>query len=61
MTAENLLTSAALMPLAILSISGGVWLVRRVAAESFYRLVYALTFAVGLKLLWDGARELNFF
>ena len=61
MTQENLLTSAVLMPLAILSISGGVWLVRRVSADSFYRIVYGLTFAVGVKLLWDGARELHIF
>lgn len=61
MTAENLLTSAVLSPLAIVSIASGVWLVRRVSADSFYRIVYALTFAVGLKLLWDGARELNLF
>jgi uncharacterized membrane protein YfcA len=61
MTSENLLTSAVLMPLAIASISAGVWLVRRVSADSFYRIVYGLTFAVGLKLVWDGARELGFF
>ncbi len=60
-TAENLLTSAMLTPLAIVSIACGVWLVRRVSADSFYRIVYALTFAVGLKLLWDGARDLNLF
>jgi uncharacterized membrane protein YfcA len=59
MTQENLLTSAVLTPLAIASISAGVWLVRRVSADSFYRLVYALTFLVGVKLLWDGARELG--
>ncbi|MBX9760220.1 MAG: sulfite exporter TauE/SafE family protein [Beijerinckiaceae bacterium] len=61
MTGENLLTSAVLMPLAIASISAGVWLVRRVSADSFYRIVYALTFAVGVKLVWDGARELGLF
>lgn len=61
MTAGNLLTSAVLLPLAIASISGGVWLVRRVSPDGFYRIVYGLTFIVGLKLLWDGARELDFF
>ena len=60
-TGENLLTSAVLLPLAIASISAGVWLVRRVPAESFYRIVYGLTLAVGLKLVWDGARELAIF
>jgi uncharacterized membrane protein YfcA len=61
MTGENLLTSAVLAPLAIASISAGVWLVRRVSADKFYKIVYALTFAVGLKLVWDGARELGLF
>lgn len=60
-TGENLLTSIALFPLAIASISAGVWLVRRVPADSFYRIVYALTFAVGAKLVWDGGRELALF
>ena len=60
-TSENLLTSAVLLPLAIASISAGVWLVRRVPEESFYRIVYGLTLAVGLKLVWDGARELAIF
>ena len=60
-TSENLLTSAALTPLALASIACGVWLVRRVSEERFYRIVYALTFAVGLKRLWDGARDLNLF
>jgi uncharacterized protein len=61
MTSENLLTSAVLLPLAVASVSGGVWLVRRVSAERFYRIVYGLTLAVGLKLVWDGLREVNFF
>lgn len=61
MTGENLTTSLVLLPLAIASISAGVWLVRRVPAESFYRIVYGLTFVVGLKLIWDGTRELGLF
>lgn len=56
-----LATSAAMFPLAILSVSGGVWLVRRVPAESFYKIIYTLTFCVGLKLIWDGARRLGWF
>ncbi|HEY8579089.1 MAG TPA: sulfite exporter TauE/SafE family protein [Beijerinckiaceae bacterium] len=56
-----LATSAALFPLAIAAVAGGVWLVRRVDAASFYKLVYGLTFCVGLKLMWDGARRLGAF
>lgn len=55
----SLMTSAALFPLAILAVSLGIWLVRRVPAEGFYKFVYGLTFLVGLKLMWDGARQLG--
>jgi uncharacterized membrane protein YfcA len=58
MNAGNLLTSAALFPLAILSVSAGIFLVRRVSAQRFYPIVLGLTFAVGLKLVYDGGREL---
>jgi uncharacterized membrane protein YfcA len=58
MNAGNLLTSAVLFPLAVLSVSAGIWLVRRVSAERFYPIVFGLTFAVGLKLVYDGASQL---
>jgi len=51
---ENLGTSIALFPLALASTLAGVWLVRRIAAERFYTLIYLLTFIVGVKTLWDG-------
>ncbi|KQM96495.1 MULTISPECIES: sulfite exporter TauE/SafE family protein [unclassified Sphingomonas] len=53
-TRTNLLTSAALLPVAIATTFVGVWLVRRVSAERFYRVIYWLMIAVGVKLLWDG-------
>lgn len=53
-TRENLLTSAVLFPLALASTFAGVWLVRRVAAERFYTVIYGLLVLVGGKLLWDG-------
>jgi uncharacterized protein len=55
---ENMATAGTLFPLAIVSTLAGVWLVRRVDAERFYTLVYALTFLTGLRLVWDGAAEL---
>jgi uncharacterized membrane protein YfcA len=55
---ENLSAAASLFPLAIFSTFAGVWLVRRVDAERFYTLVYALTFLIGVRLVWDGAAEL---
>lgn len=53
-TPENLATAAVLMPVAIASTLGGVWLVRRVPPERFYTAIYALMIAVGVKLVWDA-------
>jgi uncharacterized membrane protein YfcA len=53
-THAHLLTSLALMPLAILSTFAGVWLVRRVDAGRFYSLIYWLMLLIGLKLVHDG-------
>ena len=54
--ARNLLASAALLPLAPLSVWAGVWLARRVSPRWFYTLAYAGMFLAGAKLLWDGLR-----
>lgn len=51
---ENLLTSAALLPVAVASTFAGVWLVRRVSAERFYTAIYWLMIAVGAVLLWKA-------
>lgn len=53
-SADNLLASATLFPLAIVATFGGVWLVRRVSAERFYNVVLLLTFLIGVKLSYDG-------
>lgn len=55
-TRTNLLTAAALMPGAIVSTFAGVWVVRRVDAGRFYRLIYGLMIVTGAKLAWDGLR-----
>ena len=60
-TAENLTMSAALAPVAVGSALAGVWLVRRVSAAKFYAIILWLTLAVGVKLVWDGARGLGWF
>ncbi len=52
---DNLAASASLLPVAAVATFAGVWLVRRVSAERFYGAVLALTFIVGVKLIWDGA------
>jgi uncharacterized membrane protein YfcA len=55
---DNLLVSAVLIPVAVLSTVGGVWLVRRVSADRFYAVILALTFLIGLKLTYDAVLAL---
>ena len=45
-------------PLAVLSTSLGVWVVRRMDGEVFYKVIYVLSIAVGVKLIWDGVTGL---
>jgi uncharacterized membrane protein YfcA len=54
LSAENLLTSLVLAPLAPIGVYTGVWLHRRVSDRFFFRLMYVLLFIVGCKLLYDG-------
>lgn len=54
-TRTNLLTAAALLPVAVLSSLAGVWLVRKVPVERLYRIIYALMIVTGPKLLLDAA------
>jgi len=53
-TWPNLLTTLALLPFALLGSLAAVLLVRRIAMERFYTIVYALMIVAGGKLLWDG-------
>ncbi|MCU0985948.1 MAG: sulfite exporter TauE/SafE family protein [Acetobacteraceae bacterium] len=50
----NLATSALLLPTAPVGVFLGLWLSRRVTDALFYRIVFALLFLTGLKLLHDG-------
>jgi uncharacterized membrane protein YfcA len=54
-TAANMLTAAALLPLAIVSTFAGVWLVRRIDGERFYKIVYWLMILVGVILIGEAA------
>lgn len=53
-TMETLLTSALLMPLAVATNFFGIWLVRRVPTETFYKIAYALMFLISLELIRSG-------
>jgi uncharacterized membrane protein YfcA len=54
-TAANMLTAAALLPLAIVSTFAGVWLVRRIDGERFYKIIYWLMILVGVILIGEAA------
>ena len=54
LTADNLAVSAALAPVALIGVAIGTWLLKVMNEQLFYRLSYLLTFAAGLKLMWDG-------
>jgi uncharacterized membrane protein YfcA len=51
---ENLLTSAVLMPLAVATNFLGIWLVRVMPNELFYRIVYVIVLLLGLELVRNG-------
>ena len=55
-TATNMLTAAALLPVAVASTFAGVWLVRRIDGERFYKIVYRLMIFVGIILIVEAAR-----
>jgi uncharacterized membrane protein YfcA len=54
----HLAASAVLLPLAPVSTWLGARLVRLVSPQLFYSITYTTLFAVGAKLLWDGAASL---
>ena len=58
-TAQNLWTSAALMPVAVAGVLMGVWLTKRVPQTVFYNITYTAMIVVGFKLLWDGQTALS--
>ena len=53
-TPDNLLASLALAPVAVVGMGLGIALLRRLDTRLFYRLIYAVVFVTGLKLIADG-------
>ena len=53
-TTANVMTSAALLPLALVSTVAGVWLVRKVDAARFYTAIYVLMMLVGIALVVEA-------
>jgi uncharacterized protein len=58
-TPQSVRASLMLMPLAFASTYAGVWLVKRVPVQRFYRIIYWLMIAVGARLLWSGMSGLH--
>jgi uncharacterized membrane protein YfcA len=56
---RNFATAVALVPAGIAGIYLGIWLQRRMDPRWFYRVVYALIFITGAKLLYDGIAGLG--
>ena len=54
LSADNLVYSLILAPLAPIGVATGVWLHRRVSDRFFFTVAYLLLFAVGVKLVRDG-------
>lgn len=52
---DNLLAGLILSPLVPLGVWLGVTLNRKVSERAFYGVVYAMAFAIGVKLIWDYA------
>jgi uncharacterized membrane protein YfcA len=55
---NNLVTSAALLPIAIAANFAGIWLVKHTPAELFYKIAYALLLVISVSLLWQGISHL---
>lgn len=51
---QNLLTGLILAPLVPIGVWCGVRLNRIVSEKTFYNIVYAMAFTVGIKLVWDA-------
>jgi uncharacterized membrane protein YfcA len=53
-TQSALLISLALMPLAIATNLAGIWVVKRIPEELFYKIAYVLMFLIALELIRQG-------
>ncbi len=58
LSVTNLSVSAALLPLVPVGVFLGVWINRRLPEKTFFAIILASIFLVGLKLIWDGVFSL---
>jgi uncharacterized membrane protein YfcA len=57
-TWDNMLTGALLLPVAVASNYLGLWLVRRISTELFFRSAYVLMFVIAVELMRSSLTEL---
>lgn len=58
LSVTNLTVSGALLPLVPIGVFLGVWINRRLKEDTFFAIILAAIFIVGLKLIWDGVFNL---
>jgi uncharacterized protein len=58
MTLDNLFTGALMLPVAMASNYLGIWLVRRISTELFFRIAYVLMFFIAVELMRSSFIEL---
>jgi uncharacterized protein len=58
LTRDNLLVGLTLVPIAVLANFAGIWMVRRVSTELFYRIAYVLMFVIAVELIRSSVWEL---
>jgi uncharacterized membrane protein YfcA len=58
LTEENLLVGAILLPIAVMANYTGIWLVRRISTELFFRIAYVLMFFISVELIRSGLTEM---
>jgi uncharacterized membrane protein YfcA len=58
LSAPNMLTAAALLPVTLAGIVLGLWVQRRLSTSWFFRIVYSMLFFTGAMLIYDGLRKL---
>jgi len=54
LSVSNLELSAILIPVGLIGVAIGVYLVRRISAKAFYTIAYLLILLLGIKILYDG-------
>src|SRR5262249_13142110 len=58
LTRDNILIGLALVPIAVASNYAGIWLVRRVSTEMFFRIAYVLMFVIAVELMRSAIVDL---